>query len=79
VTIKVYSTPTCMWCTRVKEYLNEKGVAYETVDISADRAAAIELVKTTRQMAVPVIMSGDEFVVGFDTAGIDRLIAKERG
>jgi len=79
MTVKVYSTPTCVWCTRVKEYLKEKGVAYETVDISADRGAAIELVKTTRQMAVPVIMSGGEFVVGFDTEAIDRLIAKERG
>jgi len=79
MTIKVYSTPTCGWCNRVKEYLTQKGIAFETVDISADRGAAIELVKTTRQMAVPVIMSGSDFVVGFDTERIDALIEKERG
>ena len=24
--VKVYSTPTCPWCNRVKEYLREKNV-----------------------------------------------------
>lgn len=77
MTIKVYSTPTCGWCTRAKEYLTEKGVAFETVDVSADRNAAMELVKTTHQMGVPVIMSGSDFVVGFDPERIDELISKE--
>ena len=45
MTIKVYSTPTCPWCDKVKEYLATKAVAFENVDISADRGAAIEMIK----------------------------------
>ena len=76
MTIKVYSTPTCPWCDKVKEYLTSKGVSFETVDISSDRGAAIEMIKKTRQMAVPVTMLNDDFVVGYDTAGIDELLKK---
>ena len=76
MTIKVYSTLTCPWCDKVKEYLTEKGASFETVDISEDRGAAIEMIKKTRQMAVPVTMCGDEFVVGYDTEKLDRLIEK---
>lgn len=76
MTVKVYSTPTCPWCDKVKEYLTSKGVSFETVDISSDRGAAIEMIKKTRQMAVPVTMCGDDFVVGCDTAGIDELLKK---
>ena len=25
----IYSTPTCPWCTKVKDYLDSKDVAYE--------------------------------------------------
>lgn len=76
MTVKVYSTPTCPWCDKVKEYLTFKGVPFETVDISSDRGAAIEMIKKTRQMAVPVTMLNDDFVVGYDTAGIDELLKK---
>ncbi|MBQ0055938.1 MAG: glutathione S-transferase N-terminal domain-containing protein [Synergistaceae bacterium] len=76
MTVKVYSTPTCPWCDKVKEYLTSKGVSFEIVDISSDRGAAIEMIKKTRQMAVPVTMLNDDFVVGYDTAGIDELLKK---
>ena len=53
--VKVYSTPTCPWCTKVKEYLKDKGVAFTSVDVSQDRAAARDMVARTGQMGVPVI------------------------
>ena len=36
------------------------------MDVSADRAAAMELVKKTKQMGVPVTLIGDRFVVGYN-------------
>jgi len=79
MSIKVFSTPTCPWCTKVKEYLTKKGVAFESIDVSADRAAAMEMVKKTKQMGVPVVQIGEEFVIGYDTARIDSLIEAEQG
>ncbi|MGI6253788.1 MAG: NrdH-redoxin [Synergistaceae bacterium] len=75
--VKVFSTKTCPWCTKVKEYLDEKGVAFEEVDVAADRAAAMEMVRKSGQMGVPVTQIGEKFIVGYNTEAIDAELAKE--
>ena len=72
--VKVYSTPSCPWCVRVKEYLKGLGVAYTNVDIMTDRALAMELVKKTKQIGVPVTFIGAKFVVGFTAPELDALL-----
>jgi glutaredoxin-like YruB-family protein len=73
--VKVYSTPTCPWCRKTKEYLNNKGIQFENFDVSTDRAKADEMTKLTGQMGVPVIVIDKEIVIGFDTAKMDKLLA----
>ena len=70
----VYSTPTCPYCVRVKEYLTKKGVAYRDVNVAVDRAAAHEMVQKSGQMGVPVIAVDDKVVIGFDQKELDRLL-----
>ena len=65
--VKVYSTPSCPWCVRVKDYLTGLGVAYTNVDITTDRALAMELVKKTKHI-------GDKFVVGFNEPELEALL-----
>ncbi len=69
--VKVYSTPTCPWCTKVKAYLTEKGIAFTPVDISQDREAAMNLVARSGQRVVPIVEIDGEFIVGFDKEKID--------
>lgn len=45
MSIKVYSTPTCPWCTVTKDYLKSKNFACEDLDVSINREAAIEMIK----------------------------------
>ena len=56
MTVKVYSTPTCPYCKKAKEYLSSKGVSFQDIDVSTDKAAADEMVKISGQMGVPVIV-----------------------
>ena len=70
----VYSTPTCPWCHRVKDYLREKGVKFTDIDVSADREKAMEMIEKSGQRGVPVIDIGGEMVVGFDKERIDGLL-----
>ena len=72
----VYSTSTCPWCYRAKEYLSSKGFSYTDYDVGKDREKAREMIKKSGQMAVPVIAIGDEIIVGFNQAKIDELLAK---
>lgn len=75
--IKVFSTKTCPWCTKVKEYLQNKGVEFETVDVSANREAAMEMVKKTGQMGVPVTQIGEKYIVGYNPEAIDAEIENQ--
>ena len=72
--IKVYSTPSCPWCTVAKNYLTSKHVQFEEVDVSRNREAAMEMVQKSGQRGVPVIDINGSIIVGFDQATIDTLI-----
>lgn len=74
MSIKVYSTPSCPWCTVAKNYLTSKHVQFEDVDVSRNREAAMEMVQKSGQRGVPVIDINGKIIVGFDQATIDTLI-----
>lgn len=72
--VKVYSTPTCPWCSVAKEYLASKNIQFEDKDVSKDRNAATEMVNKSGQRGVPVIEIGSNIVIGFDQNKIDNLL-----
>ncbi len=74
MTVKVYSTPTCPWCTVAKKYLASKNISFQEVDVSKNREAASEMVKKSGQRGVPVLEINGSIIVGFDQNRIDRLI-----
>lgn len=71
----VYSTPTCPYCTMAKDYLNERNIPFEHVDVSKDPARAQEMIKKSGQRGVPVIDIDGNIIVGFDRNRIDALIS----
>lgn len=73
--IKVYSTPTCPWCTVAKRYFTSKNVPFEDVDVSRDREAAMEMIQKSGQRGVPVIDINGNIIVGFDQTTIDKLLS----
>ena len=73
--VTVYSTPTCPYCVRVKEYLTKKGVVYRDLNVAVDRVAAHEMVQKSGQMGVPVIAVDDKVVIGFNQRELERLLA----
>ena len=64
--VRVYSTPTCPWCKKVKQLLDENGVTYKNLDVASDKAAREEMLGKTGQIAVPVVDIDGEIVVGYD-------------
>ena len=72
--VKVYSTPTCMYCKLVKEFLSDKGVEYKEIDVSEDTEKMSYIVEATGQMGVPVIEIGEDMIVGFDQDKITELL-----
>jgi len=74
MTIKIYSIPTCPWCSMAKKYLDEKHIGYEEYDVSADRNAAAEMISKSGQKGVPVIDIDGNIIVGFDKERIDGFV-----
>ncbi|MGM0366140.1 MAG: glutaredoxin family protein [Actinomycetota bacterium] len=72
--IIVYSTPACPYCRMVKDYLKEKHINFEDVDISSDRQKLDQMVKKSGQMGIPVIDFGKKIIVGFEKEEIDSAI-----
>ncbi|MCD6551182.1 glutaredoxin family protein [Thermotoga sp.] len=72
--IKIYTTPTCPYCRKAKEYFRSLGLKFKEVDVSKNPREAELMVKKTGQMGVPVIEIGNKIVIGFDKAKIDRLL-----
>jgi glutaredoxin-like YruB-family protein len=77
--VLIFTTPTCPWCRRAKEYLRQRGVSFREVDVSRDPAAARDLLRRTGQLGVPVIEIDGRPVVGFDRPRIDALLGLARG
>ncbi len=73
----IYSTPTCPYCKRAKDYLSRKGIAYTDINVAQDREKAKEMIQKSGQMGVPVIIIGDnEIVVGFNQSLLDKLLSQ---
>lgn len=70
----VYSTPTCPYCVMAKDYLTEKNIPFENVDVSADPARAKEMIQKSGQRGVPVIDIDGTIIVGFDRNHLESLL-----
>ncbi|MBO8166705.1 MAG: NrdH-redoxin [Thermotogae bacterium] len=72
--ITVYSTPSCPWCRKVKQYFKSLGIPFKDVDVSKNPKKAEEMYRKSGQMGVPVVVMGNQVIVGFDKAKIDRIL-----
>ena len=72
--VKVFSTLSCPYCVTLKEYLKEKGIKFEDIDVSQNKKALEEMIEKSGQMGVPVAEINGEIVVGFDKEKINELL-----
>lgn len=64
--IKVYTTPTCVYCHALMDWLDEKGIEYVEMDATKEPDIA----------TVPVTEIEGERIVGFDRPAIKRALKK---
>ena len=72
--VTVYTTPTCMYCNLLKDYLEEKGVEYKTVDVSENEEARDMIIEKSGQMGVPVTIIDEEVIIGFDEDKVNEVL-----
>jgi glutaredoxin 3 len=81
--VVMYATDWCPYCARARRLLEEKGVAFEEIDVEARPGARAEMIERSGGAStVPQIFIGDTHVGGCDelhaldaSGGLDRLLA----
>ncbi|OOM81686.1 glutaredoxin-3 [Clostridium puniceum] len=74
--IKVYTTNTCPWCVKVKNYLKSENIDFEELNVQDDMVAREEMIKKSNQMGVPVLDINNNIIIGFDKPAILKALGK---
>jgi hypothetical protein len=58
----------------VKEFLSAHGITFTAYNVVEDPVARAALLATTGRQATPVVVIGEEVIVGFDRGRLQRLL-----
>jgi len=71
--IQIYTTDFCGFCVAAKRLLDERGIAYDEVDLSGDPALRQEVSDKYGWMTVPIVLGDGELIGGFtELAALDK-------
>ena len=72
--VRIYSTPSCVYCRMAREFFDKHGVEYEDHDVAANQKALKEMIDKSHQMGVPVIDVDGQIFVGFNRSGLEKVL-----
>ena len=72
--VKIYTTPSCVYCKMAKELFKKNNIEYEEHDVASDPTAREEMVNISHQLGVPVIDIDGEIIVGFDRSALVKAL-----
>jgi glutaredoxin-like YruB-family protein len=72
--VTIYSTPTCHFCHLAKDFFTANSIVYTEYNVANDLEKRKEMIDKSGQMGVPVIIIGNELIVGFDKPQIAKLL-----
>lgn len=70
----IYSTPSCHFCHMAKDFFLENNIKFTDFDVAGDAVKRQEMMEKSGQMGVPVIMIGEDIIVGFNKPKVVELL-----
>jgi glutaredoxin 3 len=70
--IRLFVKPFCGWCHEAKDWLDERDISYEEIDVTSDRAGFQEMLSLSGQTLAPVIDVDGEVLADFDTGQLEK-------
>ena len=70
--VRLFIKPWCGWCDEAREWLDTRGINYETLDVMADAAARKEMFELSGQTLAPVLEVDGEVLADFDTEQLEE-------
>jgi glutaredoxin len=75
-TVEIFSTENCHFCHMAKDWFNDNGVQYVDHNVGVNVEERKRAMEISGQMGVPVILIGDDVVIGFNEAKLRELLGK---
>lgn len=69
--IRLFIKPYCGWCHEARDWLDDKGIKYELLDVIGDPNARREMVELSGQTLAPVIEVDGQVLADFDTGQLE--------
>jgi glutaredoxin len=70
--IRLFIKPHCPWCHAAQDWLNARGISYETLDVIADTHAMTEMVALSHQRLAPVIDVDGKILADFGPDELEK-------
>lgn len=71
-TVKIFTTPNCVYCKKTKDFFKSNNVIYQELDVFSDEKAREEMINKTGQLAVPIVDIDGKIVIGFDESALKK-------
>jgi glutaredoxin-like protein NrdH len=79
--VKVFALSTCPYCKMARQYLTDEGVVFDVTEVDKlEGQARVDAVEEVKRLSggtsFPVIVIGEEVIVGYNKPRIKELIAR---
>jgi glutaredoxin 3 len=70
--VRLFIKPYCGWCREAMDWLNERKINFERIDVIADPKAFQEMQRLSGQRLAPVIEVDGRVLADFDTGQLEK-------
>ena len=74
--IRLFIKPYCSWCDMAQEWLDARGIKYQTLDVISDSSAMTEMVNLSGQTYAPVIDVDGKILADFGPEELEKFWRK---
>ncbi|MBD8525086.1 glutaredoxin family protein [Pseudomarimonas arenosa] len=71
--VVLFTTTTCPWCSRLREHLDQQGIAYHDFQIDLSEQA-MQSFRSLQANGVPVVLIGNRRIAGFNLPAIEEAL-----
>ena len=72
--VKIYTTSTCPWCMKTKEFFKAYNIKYKEINVTENEKARNKMFEKSGQFGVPVTDVNGTIIVGFDKEALKKAL-----
>ena len=78
MSVKIYTTYSCVWCGRAKEFFKQNNIDFQEVNVEYDVEALNEMIEKSGQLGVPVIDVNGTIIIGYDKVALEAALGLKK-